>query len=481
MNAWKNHKLSFLLVAGSMLLLLLFQVFWLNNIYQSEKDKLREKADLVFEDAVRSIEDSLFQMIILDTSRIQMAKDAQIKIKVTESSDDHDFDHISSTRREMKVFRTDTFIELNLDMRSNFRQKSDEKSFGSFMMWMASDTSSNDLSHSVLNPIAKQKLLEKKLAKLIPPAGFPSPYELVVLKKEQLPKGDFYSNPHLDILSQERFAIFFPNYKNYIFQKILPQFLFSIFLFGVIFLSFFMVWQSLEKQRRLTELKNDFISNVTHELKTPITTVGVALEALSNFNALQNPTRTEEYLNISKHELQRLSILVDKVLKMSLFEKKEHELQLESFDMNELVENVLRSMKLQFEKFSANVNFQSEGVSFFIKGDKIHLTNVVYNLIDNALKYSKEKPVIELLLKNKNNQLQLVVKDQGIGISPDLKTKIFDKFFRVPQGDLHDVKGYGLGLSYVSGVIKKHHGDIQVNSQINEGTVFTISLPTNYE
>ncbi|MFK7776291.1 MAG: sensor histidine kinase [Saprospiraceae bacterium] len=480
MNTWKNHKLSFLLVAGSLLLLLLFQVFWLNNIYQNEKDDLREKADLVFEDAVRSIEDSLFHMIIMDTAAINMTKDAKVKIKINESFDDENIDRFSS-KQEMKVFRSDTLIELNLDLRSNFRKESKEKSFGSVMMFIANDTSSSELEHSVLNPIAKQNLLEEKLDKLIPQSDFPNPYELVILEKEKLPSGDFYSNPHLDILSQERYALFFPNYKNFIFQKILPQFLFSIFLFGVMLLSFFMVWQSLEKQRRLTELKNDFISNVTHELKTPITTVGVALEALSNFNALQNPARTEEYLNISKHELQRLSILVDKVLKMSLFEKKEPELKLESFDMNELVENVLRSMKLQFEKFSANVNFQSDGANFFIKGDKIHLTNVVYNLIDNALKYSKEKPVIELLLKNKNNQLQLVVKDQGIGISSDLKNKIFDKFFRVPQGDLHDVKGYGLGLSYVSGVIKKHHGNIQVNSQINEGTSFTVSLPTNYE
>ena len=149
--------------------------------------------------------------------------------------------------------------------------------------------------------------------------------------------------------------------------------------------------------------------------------------------------------------------------------------------MNELVENVLRSMKLQFEKFSASINFQSESTILFIKGDKIHLTNVVYNLIDNALKYSKNKPVIELSLKKKNNQLKLVVKDRGIGIAPHSKTKIFNKFFRVPQGDLHDVKGYGLGLSYVAGVIRKHHGDIQVDSRINEGTSFTISLPINYE
>ena len=174
--------------------------------------------------------------------------------------------------------------------------------------------------NSVLKPNSKQKLLEKKLAKLISLSDFPSPYDLVILKNGKHPKDDFFSSSHLDILSQNRYAISFENYKGYILNKILPQLFFSIFLFSVILLSFFIMWQNLEKQRRLTELKNDFISNITHELKTPITTVGVALEALSNFNALQNPDRTEEYINISKHELQRLSILVDKVLKMSLFD-----------------------------------------------------------------------------------------------------------------------------------------------------------------
>lgn len=482
MNSWKNHKLSFLFASGSMFLLLLFQVFWLKNIYQNEKDDLREKADLVFEDAVRSIEDSLFLKIILDTSIIPSTKESQARrYKVLDQPDNQIFNSIFSTSKEMKVLDKNMSIDLNLDIRSNFRQESEEKSFGSIAMWMASDTSLSQIDNSVLKPNSKQKLLEKKLAKLISLSDFPSPYDLVILKNGKHPKDGFFSSSHLDILSQNRYAISFDNYKGYILNKILPQLFFSIFLFSVILLSFFIMWQNLEKQRRLTELKNDFISNITHELKTPITTVGVALEALSNFNALQNPDRTEEYINISKHELQRLSILVDKVLKMSLFEKKEPELKLETFDMNELVENVLRSMKLQFEKFSASINFQSESTILFIKGDKIHLTNVVYNLIDNALKYSKNKPVIELSLKKKNNQLKLVVKDRGIGIAPHSKTKIFNKFYRVPQGDLHDVKGYGLGLSYVAGVIRKHHGDIQVDSQINEGTSFTISLPINYE
>ena len=242
-----------------------------------------------------------------------------------------------------------------------------------------------------------------------------------------------------------------------------------------------MIWQSLEKQRKLTELKNDFISNVTHELKTPITTVGVAIEALSSFNAMENPARSKEYLDISKHELNRLTILVDKVLKMSLFEKKEPELKIEQFDINLLINEVLGSMKLQFEKFAAKVNFQTKGNTFFLEGDRIHLTSVIYNLIDNALKYSPENPEIDLMLEEENNQIKFSVKDKGIGISSDYMGKIFDKFFRVPSGDLHDIKGHGLGLSYVAGVVNKHHGKITVDSKKNIGTQFTISLPKQYD
>ena len=150
----------------------------------------------------------------------------------------------------------------------------------------------------------------------------------------------------------------------------------------------------------MTQLKNDFVSNVTHELKTPITTVGVAIEALSDFEVLENPERTKEYLDISKHELNRLSILVDKVLKMSLFEKKEPELKLEKINLNSLIRDILNSMKLQFEKLDAKVVFQPLVADANLSGDKIHLTSVLYNLIDNALKYSSSPPEIDIDLKN---------------------------------------------------------------------------------
>ncbi|HFC00335.1 MAG TPA: HAMP domain-containing histidine kinase [Phaeodactylibacter sp.] len=497
MNIWKNHKLSFLLVASSLLLLLLFQVFWLNNIYQNEKKVVREKADLVFEDAVRNVEDSLLQVLILDAPAFG---NTQIKINASVLSDKKEEakevlqqllpPHASTSpdkntaapQKETRGIQTDSIIKVSLNLRTDFSQnQDDDKKFGSIVLMMANDSSAHFYKDSIFESTNNFTLLQTQLEQSMRQSELPSPYKIVHLENKTLPKGDLYSHPHTNILNQKTYAIFFPNYKKYIFQKILPQLLFSAFLFGVILFSFLVVWKSLEKQRQLTALKNDFISNVTHELKTPITTVGVALEALSNFDVLHNPTRTEEYLDISKHELQRLSLLVDKVLKMSLFEKKEPELLVENIDMQTLVEDVLRSMKLQFEKFSAQVKFNMEGSNFFIKGDKIHLTNVVYNLIDNALKYSKKNPEITLSLKQRNDQLQLVIQDKGIGIQQDLKTKIFEKFFRVPQGDQHDVKGYGLGLSYVASVIKKHHGNIQVNTQIHQGTAFTISLPKDYE
>lgn len=271
------------------------------------------------------------------------------------------------------------------------------------------------------------------------------------------------------------YAAVFDEYKFYLLKKILPEILFSIFLVALTGFSFGLIYRNLQKQKRLTELKNDFISNVTHELKTPIATVSVAIEALSNFNVLQNPEQTKEYLNISKNELNRLSMLVDKVLKMSIFEQKELELKLESINFKILLEGVLSSMKIQFEKFGAAVNYDCHGDDFMLKGDSIHLTNVVYNLLDNALKYSPE-PQIEILLSSDKNEVKLSIKDNGVGIAEAYQQKVFEKFFRVPTGDVHNIKGYGLGLSYVAKVIEKHHGQIVLNSQSNKGSEFIIRL-----
>ena len=252
--------------------------------------------------------------------------------------------------------------------------------------------------------------------------------------------------------------------------------LFSIFLVGVTILSFVLLYKNLMKQRRLAELKNEFIGNITHELKTPIATVGVAIESLKNFNAMQDPQRTKEYLDISSDELQRLSLLVDKVLKLSMFEKKEIDLQYETFDLRNIVDEVVASMRLQVEKIHAIVSIIQKG-NTNLQADRLHLLSVVFNLLDNALKYSKEQPIIEIALEEGNDSIQLRVSDNGIGIATEYKDKIFEKFFRIPTGNTHNTKGYGLGLSYVAHVVQKHNGKIYVDSTVDKGTTVTISIP----
>jgi two-component system phosphate regulon sensor histidine kinase PhoR len=269
----------------------------------------------------------------------------------------------------------------------------------------------------------------------------------------------------------------FDNSFGYIVKQISIPILVSVLLVAFTILSFVFLYRNLLAQRRLAEIKNEFISNITHELKTPIATVSVAIEALRNFDALENRERTKEYLNISASELQRLSLLVDKVLRLSMFENKEIALNKEQLNLKQLTVEVVRVMQLQFEKFNASVTFNYEGENFLIEADRLHITSVIYNLLDNALKYSTEKPVIEISLLDKKDMLELHVKDNGIGISVEYRAKIFDKFFRVPANDKHNIKGYGLGLSYVAEIIKHHAGSIYVESELDKGSAFIINLP----
>lgn len=262
----------------------------------------------------------------------------------------------------------------------------------------------------------------------------------------------------------------------FLIRQIIQPILFSILLLGITLLAFVVLYRNLRRQKKLAEEKNEFISNITHELKTPIATVGVAIEALKNFNAIDDPQRTKEYLDISQNELHRLSLLVDKVLKLSMFENKEVELKYESVNLEKLVEEVVSSLKLQLEKHHAVVQFSHEG-AVTITGDRMHLLSVIFNLVDNALKYSKEAPAIRIALKEQRDWVELTIADNGIGIAAEYKDKVFDKFFRIPHGDTHNAKGYGLGLSYVAQVIQKHHGTIAMDSQPGNGTSFTITLP----
>jgi len=262
-----------------------------------------------------------------------------------------------------------------------------------------------------------------------------------------------------------------------VFNEILPQILFSVLLTLIIAMAFLLMYRSMRSQQKLVMFKNDFINNMSHELKTPVATVSVAIEALKNFRALDNPERTHEYLEIAQNELNRLTIMTDKILKTSAFENGEMNFKPEKLNLDGIILRILGSLKVVFEKKNASVNYEKEGEDFNLEGSQVHLTNVIYNLIDNALKYSVANPAIGLRLTGSKEKLILMVKDNGPGIPAEYQKKIFEKFFRIPAGDVHNAKGYGLGLSYVASVVKSHHGTVAVDSAPGEGTCFTVAFP----
>jgi signal transduction histidine kinase len=282
----------------------------------------------------------------------------------------------------------------------------------------------------------------------------------------------------VDSYKNEKIAVAAYNYPSLILSKMKSEIGFALFVWALVALSFWLIYHSFLQQKRLIALKNDFINNMTHELKTPITTVGVAIEAITNFGALNNPEQTKEYLDISKNELNRLSLMVDKVLKMAVFENAEAKLSIETIDIGDITQEVINSMRLQCDKYNATIQLNRIGEDFTVNADKVHITSVIYNLIDNALKYGGEKPDITIDIQPfYNDFMRLSISDKGVGIPPQYQEKIFEKFFRVPTGDVHTVKGHGLGLNYVKNVIEQHGGKLHIDSAEGKGSTFSVFLP----
>ena len=255
-----------------------------------------------------------------------------------------------------------------------------------------------------------------------------------------------------------------------------PYILVALSLMSILVIAFTVLLRNLRREYQLGKLKNDFISSMSHELRSPITTIGIALEALSRDD--YPPEQTKEFLKISKLELERLNLLVDRVLRLSMFEEREPNIYLESVDMSQVVQQVLDAVKLRTEKISADISLRlTTDASWMVHGDRLHLTSVVFNLIDNALKYVKGTPQIKITLSAKDQKVILQVADNGIGIPAEFQEKIFEKFFRVPAEMGVKANGHGLGLSYVAKVIQQHGGTIRVDSEQGQGSVFTIELP----
>lgn len=288
--------------------------------------------------------------------------------------------------------------------------------------------------------------------------------------KVNLFQGNIFANPNY-------LSIFFPNRQQYLLKTLWAMLLTSALFMLVIIFSFSYTVSTVFRQKKLSEVKNDFINNMTHELKTPISTISLACQVLEDHEVEKTPAMVENYIRVINEENKRLGLVVESVLQTAIIDKGELKLKTEIVDVHEVIEALVNNMKIQADKMGGEIFMDLKAEKCIIHADKVHIINVIMNLVDNALKYCEENPVVKIATKSFSEGISIVVEDNGIGISPENQKKIFDKLYRVPTGNIHNVKGFGLGLSYVKAIVDKHKGTVNLVSETGKGSKFDIFLP----
>ena len=285
-----------------------------------------------------------------------------------------------------------------------------------------------------------------------------------------------------DVLSRKYFlVVYFKNINIFSAKSISQEMIISIIITLIIIVTFAFIIYLILKQRKLSELKNDFINNMTHELKTPVSTISLASQMISDDTLSLQKDRLKSISKIIKDESKRLEFQIEKVLQISLFEKGNIHFNMQDVDIHKIIELAVLNTDIKVKNKGGELTFNLKAKDYILTGDKLHLTNIIFNLLDNAVKYSKENisPKINVLTFNNEAGIIIEITDNGIGISKESQKKIFNKFYRVPTGNVHDVKGFGLGLSYVKRIVQEHKGDISIKSELGKGTKFIIFIPKN--
>ncbi len=271
--------------------------------------------------------------------------------------------------------------------------------------------------------------------------------------------------------------VFFPNRNNIVWSSLWQNFIGTIFFTAIILFCFGYTLYVIFRQKHLSEMKTDFINNMTHEFKTPIATISLAADSITTPVILQNPEKIKRFANIIKQENNRMNNQVEKVLQMALIDKQDFSLKLAPVNLHEIITSAVEHINLQVENKGGTTHALLEATNPIVQADLTHVSSIVNNLLDNANKYSPEKPDIRVCTRNRPDGVEIIVKDHGIGMSKTVLKHIFDKFYRVSTGNLHDIKGFGLGLSYVKAMMEAHKGEIDVKSEPGKGSAFTLFFP----
>jgi two-component system, OmpR family, phosphate regulon sensor histidine kinase PhoR len=289
----------------------------------------------------------------------------------------------------------------------------------------------------------------------------------------QVPSGSTYEN----LVPDEGMMLVVPNLKNIVFKQLRLMIGGAILFTLILCTAFYVTVHALFRQKKMSEIKNDFINNMTHEFKTPLATISLAVDAMRNEKVLQDRDKMNYFSSIIKEENKRMNKQVETILQASLMERQEIQLNKRQIHVHQVIHSVLDNFNLQLADKNGEAALQLNADSDLIEGDEVHFSNLISNLVDNAVKYSNNNLLIKVSTFNIGKNISIRIEDNGIGMNKETQKRIFEKFYRAHTGNLHNVKGFGLGLSYVKTMVDAHGGKIRVDSTLGKGTAFIIEIP----
>ncbi|MFC2102596.1 sensor histidine kinase [Bacteroidota bacterium] len=493
MNNPKRLTLIRLLMIISQLVLTAFVIQWLVAQFNSERSAFKKEVISLFAEGQEEVMDSMLVVHLIDPI---MQGNRSYSLQMNISSDS--LDCLDTLRMKPKENQRFLKIEGKTAMVAFGEMDSIESKEGKIVTTMPGKGQVDDVM------LQSVKLIVQRAADtLYPDSGFAhiftSMVDTAILKNRITEKIHRLDEELLTIwhdgLSYEEAAaqgikiylicaipdafcgVEVQNYFWYVAKETLPAAIFGLVLLMLTGGAFIVAFRSLKSQILLNQIRADFMSNITHELKTPVSTVKVALEALRNFNVQSDPKAASEYLEMASREMNRLDLLINQVLNASSTDNGVHLLEVEETDLGKLVAEVNEILKPRLEKAGATLSVEVDDRMIQVPLDRLHAQGVLINLIDNSLKYCGDNPKIAIGITRSEEEVTITIADNGPGIPDEYLGKIFDKFFRVPNGDRHNVKGYGLGLSYAAMVMQQHGGSIRASNNPDGGITFTLKFP----
>ena len=529
MKRWKFIGLISLMLV-SLTGIIWVQIIWINNAVRVRNDLFNRSVFNSLQSTARKIESSrqlgFYERMMIADSLLQSQADEMQTIPFAASAAGNDVIQSSSGLRgrgESFSFRLTDDGE-NIKVLGDYQEyiigdsntqdipgysiesiekqplNIDQKRFMRWLMQKSTDLRQmgdrmiSELYDWELNSRADRNEILSVLYSELANSGINTPFEFAIIENNRIIDGIYESTSPPDLISSNytvnlfndrlirrnaRISVVFPERDNYILSSMSfllgGSMLFSLIILITFALSIFFII----RQKRISDMKSDFINNMTHEFKTPIATISLAADTISNPKIINDESRVKHFISMIKKENTRMNKQVENILQISSLDRSEMEFNYSEIDMHSIIKRSIETIEIQVEGRNGNIFFYPEAVDPVVYGDREHLTNLIHNLLDNANKYSITEPEITLTTCNKNGYFIVSVADKGMGMTRSVQSKIFDRFYRQTSGNIHNIKGFGLGLSYVKEIVDAHNGDIKVFSESGKGTTFEVYLPQN--